>query len=179
MKLVTENFLLAISIFFIGTLLSIIISKLSKIFFKKISKRTKTNFDDFIFEVISGIIKPIGFLLSFYFSIDYFFADEITFISVLLNILKLFIEKSNSKLYPSRILNLGIYKLVSNSQDFKEKNESDKNKMTLDIFEKLSLPANKAEKDIGIYKSSISKMEQAKELIEELRIKDKKKNQKK
>jgi len=91
MKLFTENFLLAISIFFIGTLLSIIISKVSKIFFKKISKRTKTNFDDFIFEVISGIIKPIGFLLSFYFSIDYFFADEITFISVLLNILNLFI----------------------------------------------------------------------------------------
>jgi len=91
MKLVTENFLLAISIFFIGTLLSIIISKVSKIFFKKISKRTKTNFDDFIFEVISGIIKPIGLLLSFYFSIDYFFADEITFIYVLLNILKLFI----------------------------------------------------------------------------------------
>jgi len=67
MKLVTESLLLAISIFFIGTLLSIIISKLSKIFFKKISKRTKTNFDDFIFEVISGIIKPIGLLLSFYF----------------------------------------------------------------------------------------------------------------
>ena len=91
MKLFTENFLLAISIFFIGILLSIIISKLSKIFFKKISKRTKTNFDDFIFEVTSGIVKPIGFLLSFYFSIDYFFTDEITFISVLLNILKLFI----------------------------------------------------------------------------------------
>ena len=51
--------------------------------------------------------------------------------------------------------------------------------MTNDIFEKLSLSANKAEKDIGIYKSSISKMEQAKELIEELKIKDKKINQKK
>ena len=47
-----------------------------------------------------------------------------------------------------------------------------------DIFEKLNLSANKAEKDIGIYKSSISKMEQAKELIEELRTKDKKKEQK-
>ena len=94
------------------------------------------------------------------------------------DILKLLVEKSNSKLYPSRILNLGIYILISNSQDFKEKNESDKNKMTSDIFEKLSLSANKAEKDIGIYKSSISKMEQAKELIEELRIKDKKKDQK-
>jgi len=94
------------------------------------------------------------------------------------DILKLLKEKSNSKLYPSRILNLGIYILISNSKDFKEKNESDKYKMTSDIFEKLSLSANKAEKDIGIYKSSISKMEQAKELIEELRIKDKKKDQK-
>ena len=94
------------------------------------------------------------------------------------DIFKLLIEKSNSKLYPSRILNLGIYILISNSQDFKEKNQSDKIKMNSDIFEKLSLSANKAEKDIGIYKSSISKMEQAKELIEELRIKDKKKEQK-
>ena len=91
MKLVTENFLLAISIFFIGILLSIIISRISKIFFKRISKRTKTNLDDFIFEVISGIIKPLGFLLSAYFSIDYFFENEITFISVLLNINKLII----------------------------------------------------------------------------------------
>ncbi len=91
MKFVTENFLLAISIFFIGILLSIIISRISKIFFKRISKRTKTNLDDFIFEVISGIIKPLGFLLSAYFSIDYFFENEITFISVLLNINKLII----------------------------------------------------------------------------------------
>ena len=67
-----------------------------------------------------------------------------------------------------------IFLLISNSKDLKEKNESETNKMTSDIFEKLSLSANKAEKDIGIYKSSISKMEQAKELIEELRIKDKK-----
>ncbi len=95
------------------------------------------------------------------------------------DILKLLEEKSNSKLYPSRILNLGIYILISKSQDIKDKNESDLNKMTSDIFMKLSLSTNKAEKDIGIYKSSISKMEQAKELIEELRIKDKKKNQKK
>jgi len=91
------------------------------------------------------------------------------------DILKLLIEKNNSKLYPSRLLNLGIYILISNSQDLEEKNETDKNKMTSDIFEKLSLSANKAEKDIGIYKSSISKMEQAKELIEELKIKGKKK----
>ena len=93
------------------------------------------------------------------------------------DLLKLLKEKSNSKLYPSRILNLGIYILISNSQDFKEKKESEINKMISDYFEKLGLSPQKAEKDIGIYKSSISKMEQAKELIEELRIKDKKKNQ--
>ncbi|WP_033829988.1 photosystem II biogenesis protein Psp29 [Prochlorococcus marinus] len=93
------------------------------------------------------------------------------------DIVKLLIEKSNSKLYPSRILNLGIYILISNAQDLKKKNESDINKMISDIFEQLNLSANKAEKDIGIYKSSISKMEQAKELIEELRIKNKKKDE--
>ena len=92
--------------------------------------------------------------------------------------MKLLKEKSNSKLYPSRILNLGIYILISNSKDFKENNESEINDFISDIFEKLDLSPNKAEKDIGIYKSSISKMEQAKELIEELKIKNKKKEQK-
>ena len=92
--------------------------------------------------------------------------------------MKLLIEKSNSKPYPSRILNLAIYKLISNAQDLKEKDESETNKMISDIFKKLNLSANKAEKDIGIYKSSISKLKQAKELIEELKIKDKKKDQK-
>jgi len=94
------------------------------------------------------------------------------------DILKLLKEKSNSKLYPSRILNLGIYILISNSKDFKENNETEINKIISDIFEKLDLSPNKAEKDIGIYKSSLSKMEQAKELIEELKIKDKKKIEK-
>ena len=91
------------------------------------------------------------------------------------DILKLLKEKSNSDLYPSRVLNLGIYKLISNSQDLKEKKESEMNKIISEIFDQLKLSANKAEKDIGIYKSSISKMKQARELIEELRIKDKKK----
>ena len=94
------------------------------------------------------------------------------------DILKLLLEKSNSKLYPSRMLNLAIYILISSAQDLKEKEESGRNKMISDIFEKLNLSSNKAEKDIGIYKSSISKMEQAKELIEELRTKEKKKEQK-
>ena len=94
------------------------------------------------------------------------------------DLLKLLKEKSNSKLYQSRILNLGIYTLISNTKDYKEKNESEMNNMISEIFEMLNLSSSKAEKDIGIYKSSISKMEQAKELIEELRIKDKKKEQK-
>ena len=51
------------------------------------------------------------------------------------------------------------------------------NKITYEIFEELNLSKTKAEKDIGIYKSTISKMEQAKELIEELKTKDKKKEQ--
>ena len=91
------------------------------------------------------------------------------------DILKLLKEKSNAKIYPSRMLNLGIYLLISDSQDYKEKNESEKNKLIADIFEKLNLSFDKAEKDIGIYTSSITKMEQAKELMQELRIKDKSK----
>ena len=87
-------------------------------------------------------------------------------------------EKSSFKHYPSRMLNLGIYILISNSQDLKQKNESEISKITSDIFEKLNLSINKAEKDIGIYKSTISKMEQAKELIEELKIKENKKDKK-
>ena len=90
------------------------------------------------------------------------------------DILKLLIQKSNSKLYPSRILNLAIYILISNAQDLKGKDESETNKMISDIFEKLNLSANKAEKDIGIYKSSIIKLEQAKELLQEAKLKDKK-----
>jgi photosystem II biogenesis protein Psp29 len=89
--------------------------------------------------------------------------------------LKLLQEKTDNKLYPSRILNLGIYKIISKAQDLKSVNEVEMNKIISNIYENLNLSFNKAEKDIGIYKSSITKMEQAKELIEELKIKDKKK----
>ena len=95
------------------------------------------------------------------------------------DLLKLIKDKSDAKLYPSRILNLGMYVLISNCQDIEGKNESEVNMIISNIFESLNLSKNKAEKDIGIYKSTISKMEQAKELVEELRIKDKNKDQKK
>ena len=94
------------------------------------------------------------------------------------DLLKLLKEKSNSKLYQSRILNLGIYILISNTKDLKGKNETEMKNMISEIIEKLDLSTNKAEKDIGIYMSSISKMEQAKELIAELKKKDKKREDK-
>ena len=64
------------------------------------------------------------------------------------------------------------------SSDFKDFNDSEKNKIISDIVINLNLSFNKAEKDIGIYKSSIIKMEQAKELLQEAKIKDKKEKNK-
>jgi len=95
------------------------------------------------------------------------------------DILKLLKDKNKHKLYPSRIANLGIYILISNAHDLKGKNDTEINEAISNIFENLNLSFNKAEKDIGIYKSTLSKMEQAKELIEEQRTKDKKQDQKK
>ena len=91
MQILSESFFYAFSIFFIGIISTILIHKFTKIFFKRITKRTKNDFDDFIFESIANIIKPIGFLLSIYFTVDYFPLEDITFISVLLNINKLLI----------------------------------------------------------------------------------------
>ena len=91
-------------------------------------------------------------------------------------LVKLLKDKTKSKIYPSRMLNLGLYILITKSKDLKDQNKSEINKIISDIFEKLSLSTNKAEKDIGIYKSTLSKMVQAKELIEELKLKNKKKN---
>ena len=83
-------------------------------------------------------------------------------------------EKSTSNLYSSRILNLGIYLIIANATDFNELKDSEKNKSISDIIDSLNLSVNKAEKDIGIYKSSLIKMEQAKELLEEAKIKNNK-----
>ena len=83
----------------------------------------------------------------------------------------LLIEKSTSNLYSSRILNLGIYLIISNATDFKDIKDSEKNKTISNIFDKLNLSFNKAEKDIGIYKNILIRMEQAKELLQEARIK--------
>ena len=87
------------------------------------------------------------------------------------NLLK---EQSNSNLYSSRILNLGIYFIISNANDSEKIKDPEKNKFISDIVNSLNLSLNKAEKDIGIYESSIKKLEQAKELLQEAKIKQKK-----
>ena len=87
----------------------------------------------------------------------------------------LIIKKSKSPLYSSRILNLGIYLIISNSIDYKDINESERNELISEICKALSLSISKADKDIGIYNSSLKKLEQAKELLEETKIKDKQK----
>lgn len=91
MKIFPENILYGFLIFLIGILASVLFEKITKLFFQRISKRTKTNFDDFLFASITNVIKPIGFLLTIYLTIDYYFENQITFISVLLNIDKLLI----------------------------------------------------------------------------------------
>ncbi len=87
-------------------------------------------------------------------------------------------KQTTSNLYSSRILNLGIYLLIAKSKDFNDMKDSEKNKAISEIIKKLNLSVNKAEKDIGIYKSSIIKMEQAKELLQEAKIKNKKEQKK-
>ena len=87
-------------------------------------------------------------------------------------------EKHTSNLYSSRILNLGIYSIISKANDFLDMKDSEQNKIISEVIDKLDLSVSKAEKDIGIYKSSIMKMEQAKELLNEARIQNKKKEKK-
>ena len=84
-------------------------------------------------------------------------------------------EKCNTNLYPSRLLNLGIYSIISNATDYDKINESEKQEFITDVLNDLNLSVNKAEKDIGLYKSSLTKLQQAKELLQETKLKRQKK----
>jgi len=79
------------------------------------------------------------------------------------------------KLYYSRILMLGIYKILSSASDFKDNEDITKIEIITDITKNLNLPLSRAEKDISIYRSSIKRIEQAKELIKETVLADRKK----
>jgi len=86
------------------------------------------------------------------------------------NLLK---EKRKANLYSSRILNLGVYIVISNSNDFENLDEIEKNKIISEIIKSLDLSVSRSEKDIGLYKTSLIKLQQAKELIEESKVKNK------
>ena len=86
------------------------------------------------------------------------------------NLLK---EKRKANLYSSRILNLGVYIVISNSNDFENLDAIEKNKIISEIIKSLDLSVSRSEKDIGLYKTSLIKLQQAKELIEESKVKNK------
>ena len=86
------------------------------------------------------------------------------------NLLK---EKRKANLYSSRILNLGVYIVISNSNDFENLDEIEKNKIISEIIKSLDLSVSRSDKDIGLYKTSLIKLQQAKELIEESKVKNK------
>ena len=111
-------------------------------------------------------------------SIPFFTACSATDFPTLKEISILLKEKTTSKLYSSRILNIGIYLIIVNANDFNEIKDSEKNKAISDIINSLNLSVNKVEKDISIYKSSIKKMQQAKELLEDAKNQSKKKENK-
>ena len=89
----------------------------------------------------------------------------------------LVIEKSSKKPYYSRILMLGIYKILSKANDFKDNEDITKIKIISELAEKLELPLTRAEKDISIYKTSIKRLSQARELLKETVLADRKKRE--
>ncbi len=91
----------------------------------------------------------------------------------------LVIEKSSKKVYYSRIFMLGIYKIISRANDFKDDEDITKIKIISEIVEKLELPKNRAEKDISLYKNSIKRLIQARELLKETVLADRKKREEK
>ena len=70
---------------------------------------------------------------------------------------------------------LGIYKILSKANDFKDNEDITKIKIISELVEKLELPLIRAEKDISIYKTSIKRLSQARELLKETVLADRKK----
>ena len=89
------------------------------------------------------------------------------------------VENSKKKHYYSRILMLGIFKILASANDFKDNEDISKIKIISDIAEKLNLPLARAEKDISLYKSTIKRIDQAQELLKETVLADRKKREQK
>jgi len=92
-------------------------------------------------------------------------------------IFNLIIDKSPKKPYYSRILMLGIYKILTKANDFKDNEDVAKIKIISELAEKLELPLTRAEKDISIYKNNINRITQARELLKETVLADRKKRE--
>ena len=72
---------------------------------------------------------------------------------------------------------LGIYKIISKANDFKDDEDITKIKIISELSEKLELPLTRAEKDISLYKNSIKRITQARELLKETVLADRKKRE--
>ena len=92
---------------------------------------------------------------------------------------KRIIENSPKKIYYSRIFILGIYKIISSASDFKQEEDIGKIEILSKISIDLNIPLSRAEKDIGIYLSTLKKFEQAKELLKETIKSEREKREKK
>tara|TARA_B100000073_G_C23713061_1_gene564918 strand:- start:733 stop:1341 length:609 start_codon:yes stop_codon:yes gene_type:complete len=79
----------------------------------------------------------------------------------------LIVKESSSSIFYSRIFILGVYKIISRAEDFKELDESNINKLINDLAEEFKIPLSRIDKDLSMYKSNINKIEQAKALLEE------------
>ena len=95
------------------------------------------------------------------------------------DIAELILKDSPEKPYYSRVFILGIYKILSTANDFKDEDDLKKIKEIQKIVTNLNLPISRAEKDISLFKSSIQKLDQAKELIRETIISEREKRNKK
>ena len=72
---------------------------------------------------------------------------------------------------------LGIYKIFTKANDFMDNEDITKIKKISELAEKLELPLTRAEKDISIYKNSIKRITQARELLKETVLADRKKRE--
>ena len=88
------------------------------------------------------------------------------------------LENSSDKTYYSRILILGIYKIITLASNYKEEPDISKLETLTNLANKLNLPLSKVEKDISIYKSNLKKFEQAKELLRETILSEREKRKK-
>ena len=88
------------------------------------------------------------------------------------------IQESSEKVYYSRILILGIYKIITLANDFKDEADISKLEVLTKLANELNLPLTKVEKDISIYISNLKKFEQAKELLRETILSEREKRKK-